>query len=300
LRRKSRREEIDTMPASIAVIDRRLSPLIAALLVACAPMAPGPQGGVERLYVLYCGEAQIPDISPWAPGTAPGTPMLFSDNCYLIKHAKDYMLWDSGLTDSLVDKPDGMQGPRGMIMRRKETLAAQLAQIGVAPADIKYLAFSHTHSDHVGNASMFTAATLYIQQAEYDAAFGPEATTRYGFAPALYEKLRANPVIKLNGDYDVFGDGSVKILSTPGHTPGHQSLLVRLPKTGAVVLSGDLVHFRANFEARRAPSFNFDRDQSLQSIDKVAAILKSEHAQLWINHDSAQSATISHAPQYVQ
>src|SRR5260370_41834543 len=152
--------------ASIGVIDRRLSPLIAALLVACAPMAPGPQGGVERLYVLYCGEAQIPDISPWAPGTAPGTPMLFSDNCYLIKHAKGYLLWDSGFSDTLADNPDGMQGARGMVMKRKQTLAAQLAAIGVAPSDVKHLAFSHTHSHHVGNANLFTAATLYIHQAD--------------------------------------------------------------------------------------------------------------------------------------
>jgi N-acyl homoserine lactone hydrolase len=251
------------------------------------------------MYVLYCGEVQVPDISPWAPGTAPGTAMLFSDNCYLIKHAKGYMLWDSGLTDTLADKPDGMQGARGMVMKRKQTLAAQLAQIGVAPSDVKYLAFSHTHSDHVGNANLFTAATLYIQQAEYDAAFGPEPA-KFGFVAANYDKLRASPMVKLTGDHDVFGDGSVTIVSTPGHTPGHQSLLVRLPKTGAVVLSGDLVHFRDNFEARRAPSFNFNQEQSLQSIDKVAALLKAERGQLWINHDSAQSATIPHAPQYVQ
>ncbi|TMG88096.1 MAG: N-acyl homoserine lactonase family protein [Betaproteobacteria bacterium] len=273
--------------------------VLAAVVAGCAQVSPAAKSGIERMYVFYCGETQVPDVSPWAPGTAPGTAMLFSDNCYLIKHAKGYMLWDSGLTDTLADKPDGMQGPRGMVMKRKQTLAAQLAAIGVAPGDVKYLAFSHTHSDHVGNANLFTAATLYIQQAEYDAAFGPEPA-KFGFVPANYDKLRASPMVKLTGDHDIFGDGSVTIVSTPGHTPGHQSLLVRLPQTGAVVLSGDFVHFRANFDARRAPSFNFNQEQSLQSIDKVAALLKAERGQLWINHDSAQSATIPHAPQYVQ
>jgi glyoxylase-like metal-dependent hydrolase (beta-lactamase superfamily II) len=273
--------------------------ILAAVAAGCAQVSPAPKSGIERMYVLYCGEVQVPDISPWAPGTAPGTAMLFSDNCYLIKHAKGYLLWDSGLADTLADNPDGMQGPRGMIMKRKQTLAAQLVAIGVAPSDVKYLAFSHTHSDHVGNANLFTAATLYIQQAEYDAAFGPEPA-KFGFVAANYDKLRASPMVKLTGDHDVFGDGSATILSTPGHTPGHQSLLVRLPTTGAVVLSGDLVHFRDNFEARRVPSFNFNQEQSLQSIDKIAALLKAERGQLWINHDSAQSATIPHAPQYVQ
>jgi glyoxylase-like metal-dependent hydrolase (beta-lactamase superfamily II) len=288
------------MRALIDAFLRRLPLLIlAAVAAGCAQVSPAPKSGIERMYVLYCGEVQVPDISPWAPGTAPGTAMLFSDNCYLIKHAKGYLLWDSGLTDTLADNPGGMQGPRGMVMKRKQTLAAQLVAIGVAPSDVKYLAFSHTHSDHVGNANLFTAATLYIQQAEYDAAFGPEPA-KFGFVAANYDKLRASPMVKLTGDHDVFGDGSVTILSTPGHTPGHQSLLVRLPTTGVVVLSGDLVHFRDNFEARRAPSFNFNQEQSLQSIDKVAALLKAERGQLWINHDSAQSATIPHAPQYVQ
>jgi N-acyl homoserine lactone hydrolase len=154
--------------------------------------------------------------------------MLFSVNCYLIKHAKGYLLWDSGFSDTLADNPDGMQSARGMVMKRKQTLAAQLAQIGVAPSDVKYLAFSHTHADHVGNANLFTSATLYVQQAEYDAAFGPEPA-KFGFVAANYDKLRASPMVKLTGDHDIFGDGSVTIVSTPGHTPGHRSLLVRRP-----------------------------------------------------------------------
>jgi glyoxylase-like metal-dependent hydrolase (beta-lactamase superfamily II) len=113
---------------------------------------------------------------------------------------------------------------------------------------------------------MFTAATLYIQKAEYDAAFGPEPA-KYGFAPETYDRLRANRMVRLEGDFDVFGDGSVKILSTPGHTPGHQSLLVRLPKTGAVVLSGDAAHFQENFMLRRVPGFNYGNvEQSRQSM----------------------------------
>jgi glyoxylase-like metal-dependent hydrolase (beta-lactamase superfamily II) len=271
---------------------------IAALLSGCGAMTAAPAGGVQRLYVLYCGEAQIPDISPWSPGVNVGQPAVFSDNCYLIQHGKDWMLWDSGYPDSLADKPEGIVGPRSTA-RRTKTLASQLAEIGVAPAQITYLGFSHTHGDHVGNGNLFTAATLYIQKAEYDAAFGPEPA-KFGFAPATYDQLRSSRVVKLDGDADVFGDGSVRILATPGHTPGHQSLLVRLPKTGAVVLSGDVAHFQENFAARRVPGFNFDAAQSRQSMDKIDAIVAAERAQLWINHDAKQSATIPHAPQFVQ
>ncbi|MFN0317522.1 MAG: hypothetical protein ACKVQA_21060 [Burkholderiales bacterium] len=98
----------------------------------------------------------------------------------------------------------------------------------------------------------------------------------------------------------VFGDGSVVILSTPGHTPGHQSLLVRLAKRGAVVLSGDMVHFGENWKHRRVPARNFNPAQTLESMAKVAAVLAAEKAQLWINHDKTQSDAIAKAPEAVE
>ncbi len=270
---------------------------LALVLIGCAQsFAPRAGGGVERLYVFDCGEARIPDLSPWSPGFNVGTASTFSDNCYLIRHKQGWMLWDSGYPDALADKPEGLAGSRSTAFRKK-TLAAQMAQIGVTPAQVTRIAFSHTHGDHVGNANLFSAATLYIQQAEYDAAFGADPT-KFGFQVANYDKLRDSTTIKLHGDHDVFGDGTVVILSTPGHTPGHQSLLVRLPRTGAVVLSGDAAHFRENFERRRVPSFNFDHDASIASMDKLAVIVQKEKAQLWINHDSAQSATLRHAPDF--
>ena len=271
---------------------------LVALVSGCAQPG-GARAPLLRLYVLYCGEAQIPDISPWSPGFNEGKPMTFSDNCYLIRHGNDWMLWDSGFADSLAANPDGMLGARGMRMKRTKTLASHWPSSACPPEQIKHVAFSHTHADHVGNANLFTNATLYIQQAEYDAAFGPEPA-KYGFNPATYDKLRNNPVVKLNGDNDVFGDSLVTIMSTPGHTPGHQSLLLRLSKTGSLVLSGDLAHFRENFDQRRVPGFNFNKEQSRASMDRVGDLLLSEHAQIWINHDSAQNATIPHAPQYVE
>jgi glyoxylase-like metal-dependent hydrolase (beta-lactamase superfamily II) len=282
----------------LAHVVTRSTGLLAALgVVAACTTSTGPQGGgVQRLYVLYCGEAQVPDLSPWTPGTNAGVHTTFSDNCYLIRHGSDWMLWDSGYPDSLVDKPDGVVGPRSTAFRKK-SLQSQLAEIGVAPSQVTRIAFSHTHGDHVGNANLFAGATLYMQQAEWDAAFGPEPG-KYNFNPATYDQLRTTPTEKLHGDFDVFGDGSVTILSTPGHTPGHQSLLVRLPHTGAVVLSGDAAHFRENFELRRVPAFNFDRAQSVASMDKLADVVQREHAQLWINHDAAQNATIRHAPEF--
>jgi N-acyl homoserine lactone hydrolase len=95
-------------------------------------------------------------------------------------------------------------------------------------------------------------------------------------------------VQKLAGDHDVFGDGSVTIIATPGHTAGHQSLLVKLPKTGAVLLSGDAVHFTDNWDNRRVPSINFSQEQTIASMQKMADVIARERAQIWINHDKAQ------------
>jgi N-acyl homoserine lactone hydrolase len=268
----------------------------ASAVSSCSDMpSAGSARGVQRMYVLYCGELKVPDIAPWTAGAHAGEPRTFSDNCYLIKHASGWMLWDSGLSDTLLDKT--ANGPRGMQMSRSKTLVGQLADLGVSPEQVKLLAFSHSHQDHIGNANLFSHATVYVQSTEYAAMFGP-TPEKFGFAPATYQNLKANTIKQIDGDYDVFGDGSVEILSTPGHTPGHQSLLVQLPHTGAIILSGDVAHFQENFDLRRVPAFNYNIDQSKQSMDKLAAVMQKEHAQLWINHDAEQNATIKHAPEF--
>ena len=256
--------------------------------------------GVQRLYVLYCGESETKDLSQWSPGFNENKAWAFSDSCYLIRHAKGWMLWESGISDGVADKPDGVVAANGLLtLYVRKTLRSQLQELGVAPADIKFLGFSHSHGDHIGNANLFTSATLFIQRAEYDAAFGPDAA-KSGFNPALYEKLRDVPTVKLEGDHDVFGDGSVVIYSTPGHTPGHQSLLVKLPRTGAVLLTGDAVHFQENWDNRRVPVRNFNKEQSVASMQKLADIQQREGAKLWINHDKANTDALPHAPGYLQ
>ena len=266
--------------------------ILLAVLLCAAPVAiptpSGAQGGIERLYVLDCGQNIGRDQGRWSPGVNEGKPMEFSDNCYLIRHAKGFLLWDTGVPDAVAAMPDGMVVAGGAITyRRAKTLAAQLAEVGVKPAEVTYVAVSHTHGDHVGNLGLFPTATILIQGAEYEWAMG--LPTKPGF-------VATQTIDKLAGDRDVFGDGSVTILSTPGHTPGHQSLLVVLPKTGALVLSGDAVHFRDNWEQRRVPSMNVNREQTLASLDRIAGVLAERKATLWINHDRAQSATLRYAP----
>lgn len=256
------------------------------------PKTSAAQGGIERLYVLDCGQNVGKDQARWSPGVNEGKPIEFSDNCYLIRHAKGLLLWDTGVPDAVAAMPDGMVVGGGAITyRRAKTLAAQLAEIGVKSADVTYVAVSHTHGDHIGNLGLFPSSTILIQGAEYDWAMG--LPTKPAFAAT-------QTIQKLAGDRDVFGDGSVTILSTPGHTPGHQSLLVVLPKTGALVLSGDAVHFRDNWEQRRVPSMNVNRDQTLASLERLASVLAERKATLWINHDRAQSATLRYAPGFYE
>ncbi len=278
---------------------KKLLLLFVLLIAACA--TPGGGGGtVERMYVIDCGENRTNDVSRWTPGVNVGKPGAFSNHCYLIRHAKGWMLWDTGNPDRLAALPNGLTNPAGTITAfMRKPLAESLQEIGVAPGDIQHFAMSHSHGDHSGNANLFAASTLYMQGAEYDAVFGPEPQ-KYNFIAANFERLRGATTVRLNGDHDVFGDGSVVIKPTPGHTPGHQSLLVRLPKTGPVLLSGDMVHLMYSWNNRVVPSFNFDVAQSGRTIDEMKAYVEKTGAKLWINHDREQGASIPKAPAYVE
>jgi glyoxylase-like metal-dependent hydrolase (beta-lactamase superfamily II) len=269
---------------------KRIVGIAAVLLAAGWSAVAAAESGVEKLYILNCGEGTAGDISRWSPGVNEGQSMPFVDNCYLIKHAQGWFLWDTGIPDAVAAMPNGLApaDPKAITWYRPKTLAAQLDQLGVKPADIKAMAVSHTHPDHIGNVEMFSTAMLYVQKAEYEWP-GPNDQPR--FKPE-------HPVTLLEGDRDVFGDGSLVILSTPGHTPGHQSLLVKLPKTGEVVLSGDAVHFKSNWDNRRVPSLNFSKEATVFSMEKLDAILQRDHAQLWINHDKAQRDTLKLAPEF--
>jgi N-acyl homoserine lactone hydrolase len=267
--------------------------MVAVALWAAVAMTPGAaqpgKPGVDRLYVLDCGQGRAPDQARWSPGVNVGQPLDVSDNCYLIHHAQGYLLWDTGIPDAVAAMPDGLPGQNGApTWRRPKTLAAQLAEIGVKPADVRYVAISHTHPDHIGNVELFPQAMLLVQKAEYD---WPTASGGKRFKPE-------HPATLLEGDHDVFGDGSVTITATPGHTPGHQSLLVRLPKTGAVLLSGDAVHFKDNWDNRRVPAMNVDKEQTLTSMQHMSDLLAKNHGQLWINHDKSQSEQQKRAPDY--
>jgi len=254
--------------------------------------SPVQAGGLERLYILNCGEGVAGDISRWSPGVNVGQTMAFADNCYLLKHRQGWMLWDTGVADAVASMADGLKpaDPKATHWYRPKTLASQLEQLQVTPSDIRYVAVSHSHPDHIGNIAMFPQAMLLVQKAEYE---WPDANNRPRFK-------QEHPVTTLEGDKDVFGDGSVTIISTPGHTPGHQSLLVRLPKTGALVLSGDAVHFQSNWDSRRVPAINTDPEQTKASMDRLAEILVREKATLWINHDKVQRNALKMSPAYYE
>jgi N-acyl homoserine lactone hydrolase len=271
---------------------------ILALLAALSPgspqqaaaQQPAPQpgkSGIERMYVLYCGDIALKDASDFTPGAS--GPGALTVSCYLIKHRQGWLLFDTGIPDAIASMPNGQPSAVGN-WTSKKTLVSQLTELGLKPSDINYLVLSHSHPDHVGNVEAFASATLVVEKAEYD-------------WPLPDGKPRFNPaqmVIKAEGDYDIFGDGSVVLISTPGHSPGHACLLVRLPKTGAVMLTGDSVHSRANWDGHRAPARNFNVPQSLASLDRMAVVLKENNAQLWIGHELTEVPLRKYAPAYYE
>ncbi len=258
---------------------------------AAGSVVPVRANGLKRMYVLDCGRLLAKDQSRWTPGVNAGQPRELSNHCYLFQHERGTLLWETGVPDSVAGQKDGVTSPNGAVVWfRDRTLQSQLESLGVKPDDLTYVAVSHTHGDHVGNAKAFRKPKILIQKLEHEAAM--KAT------PPPFDG--GQNVELLAGDRDVFGDGSLTLLATPGHTPGHQSLLVKLPRTGALLLTGDLVHFQLMWDEKIVPPFNFDREQSLASIERVARLLAEHKAQLWIGHDKDFAARLDRAPKFYE
>jgi len=284
------------------LFSRLLITIFVFALTACVTDKPAPSSAPKsalQLYVFNCGKIEVLDISVFQPGIDKGKHKMLTDSCYLVVHPKGTLMWDTGLPDALSQKSEGMTFMNSFVMHMPVTLASQLKEIGYTPESIDKLGISHMHGDHIGNAGLFPKAQLLMQKEEYAAAFGTEPG-KYGFDPTSYPSLKANPVMTLESDYDVFGDGTVVIKRMVGHTPGHQALFLKLPKTGNILLSGDLAHYTDNWEHKRVPSFNFNKEQSIKSMEDTAQLLKDNHAVLWIQHDLEQNSGIKHSPAFYE
>ena len=266
------------------------------LFVSAAPEAQSKRAAVTtpRIYIFDAGNIRGLDPKLFNFKREELKEVDFVNIAYLIAHPKGTLMFDVGAVQDSHFK-DGAPVTEG-IMSASKPLKPQLAAAGYSPSDITYLAMSHYHSDHTANANDFASATWIVQKAERDymLADKPQGIIQ----PAHYSALRNSKTRILNNeDHDVFGDGSVIVLSTPGHTPGHQVVFVRLAKRGGVVLGGDLYHYPEERTTGRIPTFEFNADQSRQ---KVEAFLKQNKAELWIEHDIATHANLPRAPQFVE
>ena len=250
-----------------------------------------------RLYVFDCGKLKSGNPAILLEHGVKITDM--SVEAFLIVHPRGTLLWDAGVIPDELVVPTGTTEARATV---HTTLKAQLAAIGYKPSDITYLALSHNHYDHSANGNNFAASTWLVQRPERAFMFPdtPPQTPINGAARCADLKNAKTKI--LDGDFEVFGDGSVVILSTPGHTPGHQSLFVNLKKTGPVILSGDLYHYPAERELKDfTPFANLgDPAQEAASKAKVEALLKQKHAKLWIQHDMVADAKLRKSPAYYE
>ena len=263
---------------------------------------PVKAGVAEKLFRLDCGRSVANDESVWTPGENVGRRVEFSSTCWLIKHGSEWLLWDSGVPESAHNDPQGWSTlPKLIVYHLDKTLTDQLAEIGLKPSDITHVAISHTHGDHIGNMGLFPASTILMQRAEYDwINSGNGSNDNVNQLMALARKLLGTPknLRLIDGDADVFGDGSVALVSTPGHTPGHQSLLVHLKNSGFIILSGDVVHSEENFEKNIVPSLNTNKAESIASMKRIRMVMATYKARLFINHYKKQTDKLKMLPAF--
>ena len=263
---------------------------------------PSGAGFADRLYRLDGGRSLANDELVWTPGENVGRSIQFSSTCWLIQRGNQWLLWDTGVPESALNDPKGWSTlPKLIVYHLDRTLTDQLAMIGLKTTDIIYVAVSHTHGDHIGNVRLFPDLTVLIQRAEYTWISSPDGPNdNVNQLKALARQLLGTPkhLRLLDGDTDVFGDGSVTLVSTPGHTPGSQSLMVRLKKSGFIILSGDVVHLEENFEKDTVPSLNTDKAASIASMERIKRMITTYKAKLFINHDKTESDALKLIPTF--
>jgi N-acyl homoserine lactone hydrolase len=226
---------------------------------------------------LDCGSSAAPtDVGGRFSDTFAynGLKVQLTFSCYLIKHGDDYMVWDTG------------NPATGSPTSPKTSLVDLLAQLNLKPEQIKYVGISHYHGDHVGQVSSFPKSTLLIGKGDWDVLTSATPNSMANPAPFKNWISDGGKVEPVPGDKDIFGDGSVMMLTMPGHTPGHHSLLVKLKAMGNVLISGDLAHFQENYDSNGVPTFNTSRSETLASIDRFKQIAKNLKATVIIQHDA--------------
>jgi N-acyl homoserine lactone hydrolase len=227
-----------------------------------------------------CGKTTtLADVSRFSDVAAfKGLSVQLTYSCYLVQHGNDYLVWDTG--------NPAASGSAAAPTAPKSSLVEQLAQLHLLPGQITFVGVSHYHGDHIGQVASFPQATLLIGKGDWDAL--NEAKPNTGVNPANFSHWISGggKVEPVSGDKDIFGDGSVIMLNTPGHTPGHHSLLVKLKEKGNVLITGDLAHFRENYDSNGVPTFNTNRADTLASLDRFKQLATNLHATVIIQHDA--------------
>ena len=230
---------------------------------------------------------------------------------YLIRHPKGNVLFDCGNNDKILTDPSYWPASQ-MAMKPVTTpdvaIDAQLKKANVSLDDVKYVVLSHMHLDHAGNATKFPKATIIVQRDEIRNAFWPEHGTGGNYIPGDFFPLRkpydnninAVNMIQLNGDHDIFGDGTVIVKRWVAHTPGSQMMTVKLKNTGLVILTGDNVYFRENVEKNLPPSVGLAYHPTgyYTAYEWIRQTMASQKADYFTAHDPDAWKAMKKAPAF--
>ncbi len=219
--------------------------------------------------------------------------------CYLIDHPKGRVLFDSGMHPDVAIDPAGRLGLAGSYFepdyQPNQDVRARLATLDVDTGRIDFLVNSHLHFDHAGGNASVPNARLVVQRREWEAGQDSDLRARNFFDPRDYDL--GHDLLLVDGEHDLFGDGRVVCVPTHGHTPGHQSLRVRLDG-GEIVLAGDACYLRRTLDELRLPSVVYDEPQMLASLHRLRA-LQSAGARIFYGHDPEFWATVPQAPEAI-
>jgi len=294
---------VSAFVVGLAVASTALAAAPASTPAPASTTAPAPASTPApppvKLWRLDCGAIQESDLNDFSDIDAYiGKSRHFTVSCYLIKHGDTYILWDTGLPDADLGLP--LEGPRSKGETVSKLLTDELAVIGVKPEQIAIVAVSHYHLDHTGQAHHFPQARLLMGRGDIAVLRSTEPFAKERAKPLEHWLTGGGKLEEVDGDKDVFKDNSVVMLSLPGHTPGHHGLLVRLAGKGVVLLSGDVAHFRENYQNNGVPKFNVDRAQSLASIDRFKGLAKNLHATVVIQHETGDIGSLPAFPAFAE